>query len=69
MRAMTSWIKMNTYNKTDAFIFIRRTYERALYENKAFTDHVLTEIQKLNNIERMADEKELCYNVRTAMRL
>ena len=43
---------------------IRRRYEIALDENKSLTEYALNQIQKLCQIERMADEQNLSYEQR-----
>lgn len=47
---------------------IRRYFETAQSENKSLSEYALAEIQKLYNIERMADKQELSDEERAALR-
>ena len=68
------WQAYNVFDKGDkvclvsCIVHIRRYYEKALNENKALAEHALKEIQKLYQIERMADERNLSYEERAKLR-
>lgn len=47
---------------------MRRYFESALNENKSLNEYALAEIQKLYNIERMADEQQISNEERAVLR-
>lgn len=47
---------------------MRRSFETAQSENKSLSEYALTEIQKLYNIERMANEQDMSDEERAALR-